>query len=101
MPSRRRLSLSPQAEDDLADILQYTERRWGVAQADAYEATLQRALLELLDFPNMGRARPDLPAGYRTRVVEEHVIYYRVEGDTIPVSRIAHGRRDIKADSSE
>ena len=101
MPSRRRLSLSPTAENDLADILQYTEQRWGTEQADSYQATLRRALLELLEYPHIGRARPDLPAGYRSRLADQHLIYYRIEEEVIRVSRIVHSRRDIRADMLE
>ena len=60
---------------------------------------IEGALLDLVEFPMRGRHRPDLPAGYRSRLVDQHVIYYRVEEDGIYVSRIAHMRRDITAKS--
>jgi toxin ParE1/3/4 len=99
MPSRRNVRLSDAAESDLTDILQYTETRWGDEQADLYQAKLERAFVELAEFPMLGRVRSDLPRGYRSRLVEEYVIYYRVEGDTIFVSRIAHERREITTQS--
>jgi toxin ParE1/3/4 len=101
MPSRRKLSLAPGAEDDLADILQYTEQRWGAEQGDSYQAMLQKALLGLVDFPHLGKARPDLSAGYRSLLADQHVIYYRIEGNAIRVSRIVHVRREVRADMLE
>jgi toxin ParE1/3/4 len=101
MPSRRKLSLAPAAEDDLADILQYTEKRWGSEQADSYQAMLQKVLLELVEFPHLGKARPDLPAGYRSLLADQHLIYYRIEGSAIRVSRILHVRREVRANMLE
>jgi len=40
--------LSPQAEEDFADILQYTLEKWGEAQFHAYRAVLDKALLTIV-----------------------------------------------------
>ena len=94
-PSPRRLRLSRQAERDLQGILAYTLRKWGPEQRDAYEARLNRAFDELIEFPELGRARDDLGRNARSLPVEQHVIVYRVKADEIQVSRIVHGRRDL------
>ena len=68
---------------------------------DAYHAAIDRALHELLDFPAMGRSRDDLGPGFRSRRVEQHVIYYRVEDDAILIARILHVRREVKRELLE
>jgi toxin ParE1/3/4 len=93
--------LSREAEDDLTDIVQYTADTWGQEQAVAYKAKLDQALRNLVDFPALGRARDDLPSGYRSLRVEQHVIYYRIEGRAIRVNRILHVRRDAKREVLE
>ena len=57
MPSSRKVRLSPNAEDDLADILQFTAERWGEEQASTYKSALFRTLRRLADFPSLGLAR--------------------------------------------
>jgi toxin ParE1/3/4 len=101
MTSSRKLRLSPEAEEDLTDILAYTIRTWGHEQAIAYRATLYRALGELVDFPSLGRARDEFGAGTRSHVAGQHVIIYRVTDDEIAVSRIIHVRRDIERELRE
>lgn len=48
------LFLSPQAEDDFADILQYTLETWGENQVYVYRAVLDKALLTIKQNPRLG-----------------------------------------------
>jgi toxin ParE1/3/4 len=95
--SSRRLPvvLSPDANLDFADILLYGLETWGDQQTAAYEAETDRALERLGTYPELGRQRDDLGAGYRTYRVRQHVVIYRVEDAAIIVLRIVHGRADI------
>ena len=93
---RFRLSLAPQAKDDLRDILQYSLDRWGVEQQERYAGLLQRALITLQEHPNSGRARSDLWPGCRAFIVEQHVILYQVTGRRVRVARILSNRRDLR-----
>jgi plasmid stabilization system protein ParE len=58
------------------------------------EITDQFGLLAAM--PEVGRARPELgPAGLRSFVVDDYVIYYRkAKRGGIQVARIIHGKRD-------
>jgi toxin ParE1/3/4 len=94
---RRRLDLSPRARQDFADLLLYSRRQWGSAQRSKYQAGIDRALNDLVQFPELGHVRDDLRPGLLARVVQQHVIYYRIESDLIRVERILHVRRDAAA----
>ena len=88
--------LSALAERDLDEI-------WSFVAEDASPITADRlvdaivARFELLaEQPRMGRLRPEFGAGVRSLTVENHVIYYRHDGDVL-IARILHGRRDQAA----
>ena len=55
--------LSPQAEDDFTDILQYTLETWGETQAYAYRAILDKALLTIQHHLQIGHSHPELSGG--------------------------------------
>lgn len=92
--------LSVLAEQDLEEI-------WSFVAEDASSETADRlidAIVErfelLAEQPEMGRLRPEFGAGVRSLAVENHVIYYRRDGDIL-IARVLHGRRDQAAASSE
>ena len=95
------LIVSPRANRDIDAILLHSLETWGERQKDAYKAALDRALRELVDFPEMGRSRDDLGPGVRSRRVEQHVIFYRVDTGSIRVLRILHGRREVRRELLE
>jgi toxin ParE1/3/4 len=57
-------------------------------------------LSALAEQPRMGRLRPELGAGVRSFTVENHLIYYRHDGEIL-IARVLHGRRDQAAAWSE
>ena len=87
--------LSPQAEEDFADILQYTLETWGEAQFYAYRAVLDKALLTIQQHPQIGHDRPELSAAHRVFPAGQHLIIYRASDAAVYVSRILHGRMDL------
>jgi toxin ParE1/3/4 len=89
------LILSPQAEEDFTDILQYTLDTWGEAQTYAYRAILDKALLAIQQYPQIGHIRPELSAAHRLFPAGRHIIVYRVKDNVVYVSRILHERMDI------
>ena len=98
---KRALIISPRADRDIESILLHSLDVWGERQMDAHGAALERAFQDLLDFPAMGRPRDDLGPGYRSRRVEQHMIYYRVDADAIQFARILHVRREVKRELLE
>jgi toxin ParE1/3/4 len=87
--------LAPQAEDDFADILQYTLETWGEAQAYAYRAVLDQALVTIQHYPQIGHSRPELSVSHRVFPAGRHLIVYRVSDAAVYVSRILHERMDL------
>jgi toxin ParE1/3/4 len=88
--------LSALAERDLDEI-------WSYVAEDASPTTADRLIdaifdrFELLaERPGSGRLRPEFGPGVRSFIVENHVIYYRHEGDVL-IARVLHGRRDQAA----
>ena len=94
------LILSPRAEDDFADIFQYSLETWGEVRAYAYRDILDQALLTIQDNPLIGHGRPELSAQHRIFPAGRHIILYRVTTQAILVSRILHGRMDLGGDSN-
>ncbi len=99
MSARRvEVRLSRAAQRDVAHILTYTQRTWGLRQRANYRAAIYRALDRLSRFPGAGRPRDDRFPGCRSLQVEQHVIYFYQPGsDEIEVVRILHGRQDASA----
>ena len=92
--------LSALAEQDLEEI-------WSSVAEDASPATADRLIDAIIDRfellaeqPSMGRLRPEFGAGVRSFTVENHVLYYRHDGDIL-IARVLHGRRDQAAAWSE
>ena len=88
------LVLSPQAEEDFTDILQYTLQTWGDRQMNAYRAVIDKALHTLLQNPLIGQVRSDISLHHRSFPAGQHVVYYRVSQRSILVARILHQRMD-------
>ena len=95
-----RYRLSALAERDLDEI-------WSYVAEDASPATADRLIDAIIDRfelfaeqPRMGRLRPEFGDGVRSFTVENHVIYYRHDGDVV-IARVLHGRRDQAAAWSE
>ena len=91
-----RLILSPQAENDFADILQYTLETWGDAQMLAYRTVLHQALLSIRDDPKIGPLRMEISGEHRVIPAGQHIIIYRLVDTAVHVSRILHGRMDLR-----
>ena len=76
----------------MRSILAYTRQQWGENQRNDYREALNRSFDSLRANPELGRARDDLPPGVRSLVVRQHIVFYRLEADTIRVLRVLHGR---------
>jgi toxin ParE1/3/4 len=72
----------------------YTAQQWGSAQGESYSEEIDRALAELGEHPHVGRPRDDVRPGLRSLRVEQHVIYYRVDADSVIVLRVLHRKMD-------
>ena len=84
------------AEDDLSEIVNYiaAERP---STADALAAKIEKNLNLLSKNPRLGRIPNEeelIQLGYRYLVVQNYLIFYTIEEQTIYIHRILHGARD-------
>ena len=90
-----RFLLSPRARRDFDEIWTHTEAHWGTEQAETYIRQIGQHLARLAANPGLGRACPEIRAGYSKYPSGSHLVFYRrVEGG-IDVVRILHARMDI------
>lgn len=90
--------LTEKAIDDLNNIWFYTLEEWSEEQADRYYHMLLSTCQNIADNPESGKnydgVLPDL-FGLR---VSRHIIFYRrLNNQLIEITRILHGRMDLKA----
>lgn len=55
----------------------------------------------LTAYPNLGRARDDMASGLRAHPTGEHIIYYRVDEQTVTITRVLHRRIDAAGQFEE
>lgn len=88
------LILSPLAEEDFADILQYTFETWDKKQVFIYRAVLDRALAMIQKNPRIGMLKPELSPKHRIFSAGQHLIIYYSTENAVMISRILHKRMD-------
>ena len=92
--SPRSLQFTRAGRNDFRAIQRYTRRVWGEQGRDDYAEKLVAAMERLTRFPLLGQSLSQLSPDVRRLVVEDHVIYYSVEPETISILRMLHQRRD-------
>jgi toxin ParE1/3/4 len=86
-----RLIFTDEAKQDLLDIRQYTQSKWGNLQAKTYLSELRNALKRLQEQPLIGTDRSgDLGAGVQSFPCVSHMIYYRIQKSDLVVLAILH-----------
>ena len=91
----KRLVVSAAACDDLGTVARYSECEWGKARKKQYVAAIRARFDLLRQQPEIGAERPDLATGYRSLPVGRHMIFYRIEMDSVVVIRVLHQRMDV------
>lgn len=85
---------TPAARHDLGAIWEFTEERWGAAQAETYIVDIREAVERVAAHPELGRPVDELRHGYRRYVVGSHLIFCVQRDHGIDVIRILHQRMD-------
>lgn len=83
------------AREDLFDIWLYVAPRNSEAVADEIYDRIEARCHVLRDFPEMGRARPEIAEGARSLVIERWLALYNLVEDGVQVVRIVAGSRDL------
>jgi len=87
--------LTQKAAEDIGDIYLNGVRQFGVRQADAYHALLEKIFNFLADNPLAARARSELSPQARIHPVHSHIVIYQIEEDgAILVIRVRHAHED-------
>lgn len=84
------------AEDDLTEIVTYIAAERPSA-AEALANKIEKNLSLLAKHPHLGRIPKEeelTRLGYRYLVVQNYLIFYTIEQQTVYVHRILHGARD-------
>jgi toxin ParE1/3/4 len=95
----RRLEFSPEATADLADIGDYIARD-NPKRARSFVDELEVRCADLMEYPDMGRARPELASGLRSKPHGRYIIFYTPGDDMVRIERILHGARDVEEEFS-
>jgi toxin ParE1/3/4 len=90
----KKYKLAPLADEDLANIVETTIGAWGYEQAKFYAESIESALSNLAEYPDIGRQREDIYTNARCFVVEKQIVFYKVCEGGIEVARILHQRMD-------
>ena len=85
----------PSAKADINRIWHRTVRRWDETQAFKYLDKIHVRIERLSVLPNIGKTIGDAEKGYRSLRAEEHLIIYRILGETVEVARILHKKMNL------
>lgn len=90
-------NLTKKAVEDLNNIWNYTIDKWSEKQADKYYSLLKEFCQEIADNPTVGKKYEGIADDLFGYKVNRHIIFYRVLKDQpIEITRILHGRMDLK-----
>lgn len=90
-----RYQLSEEAQNDLREILSYTQKNWGNHQAKQYLIELTARFEQLADSPKIGRQREEIDQNIRSFQASHHIIFYRTKPVRIEIIRVLHPSMDI------
>lgn len=98
-----RVSLTPDAEDDLWSIWSFNVDRYGLERADRYVAFLREGIARLAAEYDLGRRVEDSPSlrtmAFRRRMGGDgHIVVYEVDLDAerITVLHVFHTKQDVQ-----
>ena len=88
--------LSDQARKQVRDIGHFTIKRFGLYQAKAYHAGLERTFGLLADFPEMGADVAELLVGARRFRFQSHFIFYTAEPGGVLIRAVIHTAQNLR-----
>jgi toxin ParE1/3/4 len=83
------------AERDMDEIWDYIAED-GFRRADHIVDQLRASMQLIAQFPKMGRLRPEFGLNLRSYATGEYVVFYLPTNGGITVTRVLHGRRDLR-----
>lgn len=89
--------ISPEAREDLLDILQHLSENLGQEKAEELAGTIRDKFQLLAQFPQMGRTRHELLINLRGFPFKKFTIFYIEINEGVEIVRVLHGSRDIQS----
>lgn len=80
---------------DLGQIGEHSRKTWGVTQTRAYLKAIGDDVKALAQFPETGRKYEKLDSEIRKIRSGAHLVFYKIDADSILVVRILHDRMDV------
>jgi toxin ParE1/3/4 len=91
----RRYVITTPANQDLEEILREIADRVGFDNADRFLRQFNDKLKKIVAFPNLGKPRREWGENYRSLILTNYLIIYRVTDELVEVLRIVSGYRDL------
>src|SRR5690606_6050990 len=89
--------LTKKAVEDLNKIWNYTFNKWSEEQADKYYRMLLDNCKDIDEDPSLGKNYDGIETNLFGLKTNRHIIFYRkIERNIIEITRILHGRMDLK-----
>lgn len=83
------------ANTDLEDILRRIADLSNFDQSDRFLTRFSEKLKNIVSFPNLGKPRPEWGTNYRSIVLDDYLIVYRVTEELVEILRVVNGYRDL------
>ncbi|WP_347175336.1 type II toxin-antitoxin system RelE/ParE family toxin [Polaribacter uvawellassae] len=87
--------LTNDADTDLEDIFDYTEKRHNQDQAILYLSTIEGVFFQLCKQPNLGRLRNEIKENIFSFPIQKHIIFYKIDTNKLIIIRVLHSSRDM------
>jgi toxin ParE1/3/4 len=97
-----RYELTNKAVEDLAGIWEYTIEKWSEEQADRYYKLLLDSCQDIANNPELGKKYEGITEDLYGLKTNRHIIFYRKRlNKPLEITRILHGRMDLKNRNTE
>lgn len=89
--------LTNKAVEDLTEIWNYTFEQWSEQQADKYYQILLDNCHDIAKNPGLGKNYEGITHNLLGLKTNRHIIFYRkIDSSLVEITRILHGRMDLK-----
>ncbi|WP_248722145.1 type II toxin-antitoxin system RelE/ParE family toxin [Seonamhaeicola sp. ML3] len=92
-----KFQLTNKAVEDLNEIWNYTFDKWSEKQAEKYYFQIMELCKEIAKNPEIGKNYDGIQKDLFGLKANRHIIFYRnLDSEPIEITRILHGRMDLK-----
>ena len=91
-----KISIRPQARNDIKKIWRYTYNNWGEKQADSYAYAIGEVINVMPENPEIGNNIDNIRKGYRLYHFKHYLVIYRLSSTVIEIVRVLGENLEIK-----